>query len=78
VSVKILQISSSPNKPIRKATLAEKLPFFMGKITPSGRSLHPLAEKLYRVIVVLYKGQEEKQSCSEKTMIEACSDLLND
>ena len=75
--MKILQISSSPNKPVRKATLTEKLPFFMGKITPLGRSLHPLAEDLYSVVLLLYKGQEEKITCSEKAMIKACSDLLN-
>jgi hypothetical protein len=76
VSVKILQISSSPNKPVRKTTLAEKLPFFMQKVIPGG-SLHPLAEDLYSVVLLLYKGQEEKVTCSEKAMIKACSDLLN-
>ena len=74
--MKILQISSSPNKPIRKTILTEKLPFYMGKII-SGGNLHPLSEDLYSVILLLYKGQEEKVTCSEKAMIKACSDLLN-
>lgn len=47
----------------------------MGKITSGGRT-HPLAEDLFSVILVLYKGQDSS-ICSEKRMLQACSDLLN-
>lgn len=51
----------------------------MGKVSSEGlrRSEHPLAESLYSVILFLYKGQD-KETCSEKRMLQACSDHLYD
>lgn len=48
----------------------------MGKITTSRGRTHPLAEDLFSVILILYKGQDNS-TCSEKRMLQACSDLLN-
>lgn len=77
--MKILDITSRQAKRIIRTTLSEKLPFFMGKVSSEGirRAEHPLAESLYSVITFLYKGQD-KESCSEKRMIQACSDHLYD
>lgn len=74
--MKILQITSRQAKRIIRTALSEKLPIFMGKITSGGRLQHPLAEDLFSVILVLYKGQDYS-ICSEKRMLQACSDLLN-
>lgn len=48
----------------------------MSKVVSGGKT-HPLAEELFSIITVLYKGQEEKQICSEERLLKACSDLLN-
>lgn len=74
--MKISQILSSQSQSkSRRVSLAEKIPFFMGRVTIGG-SLHPLAEKLYGVVLTLYKGQSDDRA-SEKTEIKALSDLLN-
>lgn len=73
--MKILEITSNQAGKKLRAVLSERLPFYMGKIIVSGRQIHPLAEDLFSAILVLYKGQEAG-TCSEKRMLQACSDLL--
>lgn len=73
--MKILEIKPTQAKKKLRISLSEKLPYFMGKIIASG-GRHPLAEELFSAILVLYKGQDSSV-CSEKRMLQACSDLLN-
>lgn len=73
--MKIIEIKPTQAKRKLRISLSEKLPYFMGKIIASG-GRHPLAEDLFSAILVLYKGQDSSV-CSEKRMLQACSDLLN-